>query len=83
MCVQRIQEARIEARRQGVELRDGDIQVACQDSCPAQAITFGDLADPKSEVSKKAAGARAYRVLEETQVEPAVRYLAQVRNRRS
>jgi len=81
MCVQRIQEARIDARRRGVEVKDGDIKLACQDSCPTQAITFGDLNDPESEVSKKARSARAYRVLEETHVEPAVRYLAQVRNR--
>ena len=45
MCVQRIQEARIEAKRRGTPLKDGDVQVACQDSCPTQAITFGDLAD--------------------------------------
>ncbi len=80
-CVQRIQEAKIEAGREERALRDGDIRTACQQSCPAQAIVFGDLNDPKSRVSKLAAGSRAYRVLEELNVKPSVNYLGLVRNR--
>jgi molybdopterin-containing oxidoreductase family iron-sulfur binding subunit len=80
-CVQRIQEAKIEAGRQELPVSDGDIRTACQQSCPAQAIVFGDLNDPKSRVSRLAAGPRAYRVLEELNVKPSVNYLSVVRNR--
>ena len=75
-CVQRIQEAKIEAGRAGKVLRDGEIQTACQQSCPAQAIVFGDLNDPKSRVARLAAGPRGYRVLEELNVRPSVTYLS-------
>ncbi len=80
-CVQRIQEAKIEAKRRGEIVADGVIQTACQQSCPAQAIVFGDLNDPKSRVAKLVASGRAYRVLEELDVRPAVHYLSLVRNR--
>ena len=80
-CVQRIQEAKIEAGRQELPVSDGDIRTACQQSCPTQAIVFGDLNDPKSRVSRLAAGPRAYRVLEELNVKPSVNYLSLVRNR--
>jgi molybdopterin-containing oxidoreductase family iron-sulfur binding subunit len=80
-CVQRIQEARAEARRRGVPLRDGDVVVACQQSCPARAISFGDLADPASAVARAAADARHYRVLEELNVKPSIAYLSRARNR--
>ncbi len=80
-CVQRIQEAKIEARRRGERVQDGAIQTACQQSCPAQAIYFGDLNDPNSRVSKMMANPRRYRVLEELNVRPAVGYLTLVRNR--
>ena len=82
MCVQRIQEAKIEARSKGQPLADGAIQLACQQSCPTKAITFGDMADPESAISKALAGHRAYRVLEETNVKPSVSYLARVKNKR-
>jgi Fe-S-cluster-containing dehydrogenase component len=80
-CVQRIQDARSEAAGRGRLLRDGDVQTACQQSCPAQAIVFGNLNDPLSRVSRQAQGPRRYRVLEELNVRPAVNYLAVVRNR--
>ncbi len=80
-CVQRIQEAKIEAKRRGEKIEDGAIQTACQQSCPAQAIYFGDLNDPNSRVSKMMANPRRYRVLEELNVRPAVGYLTVVRNR--
>jgi molybdopterin-containing oxidoreductase family iron-sulfur binding subunit len=78
-CVQRIQEAKLEARRLGRPLADGDIRTACEQSCPAQAIVFGDLNDPKSRVAALAGGRRAYRVLEDLNTRPAVRYLKLVR----
>jgi molybdopterin-containing oxidoreductase family iron-sulfur binding subunit len=81
LCVQRIQEARIEARRLGQPLADGDIQTACQLSCPSRAIVFGDLNDPHSRAAQLARSVRAYHVLEELNVRPAVSYLGVVRNR--
>jgi len=79
-CVQRIQEARAEAARLGLPLNDGDVQTACQQSCPAQAISFGNL-NKKSRVAQQARDPRAYQVLEELNVRPSVTYLTLVRNR--
>jgi molybdopterin-containing oxidoreductase family iron-sulfur binding subunit len=81
-CVQRIQEARIAARARGETLRDGAVQTACQQSCPAHAIVFGDLSDPNSRVSQQLRDPRRYRVLAELNVQPSVNYLEIVRNRR-
>ncbi len=83
LCVQRIRDASLDAKRRGEPLRDGEFTTACAQSCPTRAITFGNLADPKSAVSKKAESVRSYRVLEELNVRPSVRYLAQIRNRES
>jgi molybdopterin-containing oxidoreductase family iron-sulfur binding subunit len=80
-CVQRIEEAKIESHRQGQPLRDGDIQTACQQSCPAQAIVFGNLKDPRSRVARMASSRRGYQVLGELNVRPSVTYLTLVRNR--
>ena len=79
-CVQRLHEARISARERGEQIKDGAAQTACQQSCPAQAIYFGDLNDPKSQVSRMMANPRRYRVLEELNIRPAVGYLSLVRN---
>ncbi len=81
LCVQRIEEARIEAKKQGIPIADGDIKTACQQSCPAGSIVFGDMNDPKSAVSKLIKSGRHYRMLEETNVKPSVGYLGLVRNR--
>jgi molybdopterin-containing oxidoreductase family iron-sulfur binding subunit len=80
-CVQRIQEAKIEAGRLGRFPRDGDIQTACQQSCPAQAIVFGNLNEPKSRVARLTADRRSYQVLGELNIRPSVSYLTLVRNR--
>jgi molybdopterin-containing oxidoreductase family iron-sulfur binding subunit len=79
-CIQRIQEAKSEARREGRLVGDGEVATACQQSCPANAIVFGNLKDPESRVAKLAATPRAYSVLEELNVRPSVRYLAHVHN---
>ncbi len=79
-CVQRILEAKLTAKEEGRSVRDGDVQSACQQSCPAQAIVFGDLSDPASRVSRLAQNGRSYRVLEELNVKPVVNYLAVVRD---
>jgi MoCo/4Fe-4S cofactor protein with predicted Tat translocation signal len=80
-CVQRIQDGKAEAKRRGAALEDGAIQTACQQSCPAQAIVFGDINDPKSRVAQLAKSGRHYRVLEEINVRPSTGYLRLVRNR--
>jgi molybdopterin-containing oxidoreductase family iron-sulfur binding subunit len=80
-CVQRIEQARIEARRAGRELAGDDIQTACQQSCPTQAIVFGDLKKPSDRLAEALHSRRVYRVLEELNVRPSVSYLGLVRNR--
>jgi molybdopterin-containing oxidoreductase family iron-sulfur binding subunit len=81
LCVQRIQEGKLEAKRRGEPLRDGDISTACEQSCPSQAIVFGDLNDRNSRAAQLAASGRAFRVLEELNVRPGVAYLSVVRSR--
>jgi molybdopterin-containing oxidoreductase family iron-sulfur binding subunit len=80
-CVQRLQEAKIDARRRGEALRDGEVQTACQQSCPAQAIVFGDLNDPASRVARLRDDPRHYHTLADLNIGPAVGYLKVVRNR--
>jgi molybdopterin-containing oxidoreductase family iron-sulfur binding subunit len=79
-CVQRISRARIDAKNQGREMRDGDVVTACESACPAQAIVFGDVNDPASRVSRLKAGERNYGLLTELQTKPRTTYLAAVRN---
>jgi molybdopterin-containing oxidoreductase family iron-sulfur binding subunit len=81
LCVQRIQDGKAIAKREGRAVRDGDIRTACQQSCPTRAIEFGDLNDPNSRVSARARDARNYAVLEELNVKPAVTYLTRIRNK--
>ncbi len=79
-CVQRIEEAKIHARNDGRNIRDGEIQTACQQSCPARAISFGDLVDVDSRVGKLKHDERDYILLEEVNLRPQISYLAKVRN---
>jgi molybdopterin-containing oxidoreductase family iron-sulfur binding subunit len=79
-CVQRIQNVKIDAKNQRRPIADGEIKTACQQACPAQAIEFGDLSDPKSNVRAAHEADRAYAVLEELNVKPRTRYLAKIRN---
>lgn len=79
-CVQRIQEAKIEAKKNGLKVKDGDIRPACAQSCPAQAIVFGDMNDPESMITRKMKDPRFYRVLEELGIKPSVGYMTLVRN---
>lgn len=80
-CVQRIQEGKLAAKRENRQLADGDIKTACQQACPADAITFGDVNNPETEVAKLSKNERSYRLLEEIHVLPGVAYLTQIRNR--
>ena len=61
-------------------IKDGEILTACQQTCPAEAIVFGNLTDPGSRVARLAADPRRYRVLESLNTQPAVTYLMKVRN---
>ncbi|MBI5473956.1 MAG: 4Fe-4S dicluster domain-containing protein [Ignavibacteriae bacterium] len=80
-CVQRIQLAKIDAKKDGRKLKDGDAMPACAQSCPANAIVFGDMNDPESEIVRRMKDARTYRVLEELGVRPSVSYMTLIRNR--
>jgi molybdopterin-containing oxidoreductase family iron-sulfur binding subunit len=79
-CVQRIQEVKITAKNERRPISDGEITPACAQTCPAQAIYFGDLNDPESKVRKLHEEARAYAILEELNVKPRTKYLARLRN---
>ncbi len=79
-CVQRINEARIHADLENRTIRDGEIKTACQQVCPAEAITFGDLLDPQSLVSRRKREPVNYGLLEELNTQPRTTYLARVRN---
>jgi len=80
-CIQRIYEAKAAARREGRAVRDGEIQPACVQSCPTNALLFGDLNDDKSRVRGAWRDRRRYRVLEDLNTKPGVAYLSLVRNR--
>ncbi len=79
-CIQRIRGAQHEAKLKGVPLKDGDILTACQQTCPTEAIVFGNLTDPGSRVSLLSEQRRGYKVLEGLNTRPAVTYLEKVRN---
>ncbi|WP_428305957.1 TAT-variant-translocated molybdopterin oxidoreductase [Lacipirellula sp.] len=85
-CVQRINHARIDAKKEGVEkgekpsLVDGTLQTACQQACPSQAIVFGNINDSESRVAKLKQDARNYGALSELGVRPRTTYLVRLRN---
>ncbi len=79
-CVQRIQTARQTAKDQGRPIADGEVVPACAQACPSQAITFGNLRDPQSRVSRTADDpARGYHALHVLNTRPAITYLAKVK----
>ncbi|MGE3975077.1 MAG: TAT-variant-translocated molybdopterin oxidoreductase [Bdellovibrionales bacterium] len=79
-CVQRITAGKMDAKLQDRKVKDGEIKTACEQTCPTQAIVFGDMNDPGSRVSKLFKEQRTYGVLEEFNVKPSVRYMAKIRN---
>jgi MoCo/4Fe-4S cofactor protein with predicted Tat translocation signal len=79
-CVQRISAAKIEADKDNRAIADGEIQTACQQACPASAITFGNINDNKSRVAKLHGDERSYQVLADQNTRPRTRYVAAVLN---
>ncbi len=79
-CVQRIERARIQARLEGRAIREGEFTTACAQACPATAIAFGNLNDPRSRVSKLHRDERRYDLLHDNGTRPRTAYLVRVRN---
>jgi molybdopterin-containing oxidoreductase family iron-sulfur binding subunit len=79
-CVQRINAARIQSKREEREVRDGEVLTACQSVCPAEAIVFGNINDPNSRVARLKASPLNYSVLAELNARPRTTYLAAVKN---
>ncbi len=79
-CVQRIQSAKIKAKRELRQVRDGEIRTACQQTCPSDAIVFGDVNDPNTAVSRAVRIDRRFGLLAELGTRPRTIYLGKVRN---
>ena len=80
-CIHRIRSSQAKAKLENRLLKDGDVQTACQQSCPTGAIVFGDLKDKTSEVHRLFHREDSYALLEELNTQPAVRYQVKVRNK--
>jgi MoCo/4Fe-4S cofactor protein with predicted Tat translocation signal len=79
-CVQRINEARAHSKNEGRLIQDGEVLTACQQTCPSNAIVFGNILDATSVVSQRRNIARDYHILEELHLKPRTSYLASIRN---
>jgi MoCo/4Fe-4S cofactor protein with predicted Tat translocation signal len=79
-CVQRISEAKIDADKENRAIRDGEIVTACQQACPASAITFGNINDKASKVATLRSSERSYSVLADLNTRPRTQYIAAVLN---
>jgi molybdopterin-containing oxidoreductase family iron-sulfur binding subunit len=79
-CVQRINQARISAKLDDREIRDGEVLTACQSACPTEAIIFGNMNDPNSRIAKLKASSLNYGLLEQLNTRPRTTYMAVVRN---
>ena len=80
-CVQRIRDGKEHAKALGIPVQDGDIETACMQTCPTQAIVFGDLNDPKSRAAQLAKSDRGYHALSELNTRSSITYQTKVRNR--
>ena len=85
-CIQRIQLGKLEAKKQKRRPKDGEVVTACAQSCPTEAIVFGDMKDPSSRISqllRREDGERAFHSLDSINVQPNVTYLTKIRNAES
>jgi len=80
LCVQRIQDVKLTAKLEGRAVKDGEVKTACQQSCPGDAIVFGDMNNPNSEISRVYKNPRTYQLLEQIHTLPSVHYMTKVRN---
>ncbi|HEY3296406.1 MAG TPA: 4Fe-4S dicluster domain-containing protein [bacterium] len=80
-CFQRIRQAKQRAKDFGREVQDSDLKTACQQTCPTDAIVFGNFNNPDSQVSQEMRDERSYRVLEELDTRPSIAYWTKLRNR--
>jgi molybdopterin-containing oxidoreductase family iron-sulfur binding subunit len=79
-CIQRIQLAKLEAKKDGRKIKDGEFTTACAQACETGAIVFGDVNDPNSKVAQLQKDKRMYHLLEEVGTQPSVFYQTKVRN---
>jgi molybdopterin-containing oxidoreductase family iron-sulfur binding subunit len=80
-CIHRVNKAKIQARSEKRRVRDnGELQCACESACPVNCITFGDVNNPETRISKQVADVRSYRILEEVGAKPSVFYLTRIWN---
>ena len=79
-CVQRINQARIEAKKSGNPIKDGDVCIPCENACPSDAIVFGNINDSESRVSKYKSNKLNYGILTDLNTRPRTTYLAAIRN---
>jgi molybdopterin-containing oxidoreductase family iron-sulfur binding subunit len=82
-CVQRIQSTKLTAKRENRKMKSDEFTTACAQTCPSNAIVFGDLNDKTSEIAKLYANDRSYHVLEELGVKPSVQYMTKIRNNKA
>ena len=80
LCVQRIQYSKLEAKKEGRAIADGEVQTACSQACPTNAFVFGDVNDHSSAILEAKKDKRAYHLLEEIGTQPSVFYQTKVRN---
>ena len=80
LCIQRIQYGKLEAKKEGRSLKDGDVQTACSQACPSNAFVFGDVNNKDSEITKVKQDPRAYHLLEEIGIQPSVFYQTKIKN---
>jgi molybdopterin-containing oxidoreductase family iron-sulfur binding subunit len=80
LCIQMTQKVKLDAKKEGRRVRDGEFKTACSESCDDNAMVFGDINDRDSEILKVKDGDRTYRVLESIGTKPNVIYQVKIRN---
>ena len=81
MCIQKIQEIKLDAKKAGTRVKDENAQTACSSACPTNAIVFGDANDESHQIQAMKKDARAYKLLEHLNTNPSVFYQTKIRNK--